>query len=179
MIAGSALPDPLCFIDSIDQTPNMTAQDKTARVTAVREILRDVITRRSAGETITDQSIIEEHPELMPELADELRSLDLVQLAAHEAKTVQTALQIRCPHCHHPGEWEDEADTLPDVICQSCQHLIAGVMAVLIIDVFEVVNIKIDYRKCATVTFGLFDLAAKKIIKLHTVAEFGHYVRGG
>ena len=45
----------------------------------IRKAVEDCLRRRTAGETVSDQSIIEAHPELMPDLADELRKLRLVE----------------------------------------------------------------------------------------------------
>jgi serine/threonine protein kinase len=59
----------------------------------------------------------------MPELAEQLRNLSLIQEAqrrAHETATcAQRGLHIRCPHCNNPIEIVDET-ILSDVLCPSC-----------------------------------------------------------
>ena len=75
--------------------------------------------RRAAGEAVTDESLIQAHPELMPELADALRNLRMVECAEQDAKSVREGLHIRCPHCQNPVELVDE-ERLSDVVCPSC-----------------------------------------------------------
>lgn len=51
----------------------------------IRRVAKASIHRRHSGETLTDEQIIAEHPDLMPELAEELRRLALVQRAGKVA----------------------------------------------------------------------------------------------
>jgi len=96
----------------------------------VREVIADCLRRRAAGETVPDQSIIDAHPDLMPDLADELRKLRLVEAAWEEAadgrphdgdtETLGPAgLHIRCPHCHNPVEIVVDTP-LTDIACSAC-----------------------------------------------------------
>ena len=97
----------------------MTAAENAKRSESLREIINDLIVRRAAGETVTDESVIEQHPDLMPELAAELRNLRIVERAEQDAKADSAGLHIRCPHCHNPVELVDDA-SLSDVLCPSC-----------------------------------------------------------
>ncbi len=97
----------------------MTAAENAKRSESLREIIHDLIVRRAAGEMVTDESMIERHPELMPELADELRNLRMVECAEQNARSVHDGLHIRCPHCHNPVELVDDS-SLSEVLCPSC-----------------------------------------------------------
>jgi hypothetical protein len=44
----------------------------------IRRIVEGFLRRLDAGESVSDQSLISEHPNLMPELAEELRRARLV-----------------------------------------------------------------------------------------------------
>ncbi len=57
--------------------------DKAARI---RQLLEDFLRRRMAGEILADHTIIAAHPDLMPELAEELRKLALIQEADQIAR---------------------------------------------------------------------------------------------
>jgi serine/threonine protein kinase len=101
----------------------------------VRAVLEDCLTRRAAGEAVSDESLIAAHPELMPELADELRKLRLIAGAREradefrhlepETRTYRHSdmasgrLEVRCPSCHTP--MEVAVDTvLTDLTCSAC-----------------------------------------------------------
>ncbi len=51
------------------------------RMNRVQIVLDDFIRRRANGEPLTDPSLTAAHPELMPELAEELRKLLLIERA--------------------------------------------------------------------------------------------------
>ena len=79
----------------------------------VRQVVQDCLQRRAAGESLSDESIIDAHPDLMPGLGEELRKLQLIAAAWQEAEQEPSAdvdggtdtrrgLQVRCPHCHTP-----------------------------------------------------------------------------
>ena len=104
--------------------------------------------RRECGEQISDVALIAAHPELMPELGDELRKLRIIAAAqqqaalpvspdlethsCHLSETISRAemawssegsgsgqLEVRCPSCHVP--MEVAVDTaLTDLTCSSC-----------------------------------------------------------
>ncbi len=56
-----------------------------------RRLLEEVISRRLSGETVSDDAVIAAHPELMPDLADELRELASVEQARQRAALTTTA----------------------------------------------------------------------------------------
>ena len=90
------------------------------RVQTIRQVVNDCIERRAAGEAISDESLVAAHPELMPELADALRNLRMIEQAERQVSTTQTpGLHLRCPHCHNAIELVDDT-SLSDVVCPSC-----------------------------------------------------------
>jgi WD40 repeat protein len=97
------------------------------RAARIQPIVNDYLLRRSQGEVVTDQSITDAHPELMPELAQQLRNLQMILEAQRQAESPQACsataqqrgLHIRCPHCHNPVEVLEEM-SLSDVVCPSC-----------------------------------------------------------
>ena len=101
------------------QPPNST-DDTSPRSEQVQRVIDICIDRRAAGEEVTDDSLIAAHPDLMPELADALRNLKLVQQAQQRVEQgPASGLNIRCPHCHNPVEVLDEA-SLSEIVCPSC-----------------------------------------------------------
>ena len=74
---------------------DLVAKEEPTRGEAIRVIIDDLIVRRAAGETISDESLIEAHPDLMPDLAAGLRNLRLVECAEQDAKAVSEGLHIR------------------------------------------------------------------------------------
>ncbi|MHC4180329.1 MAG: serine/threonine-protein kinase, partial [Planctomycetota bacterium] len=108
--------------------------DGDARAGRIRQVVKDCYHRRETGESVSDESVIEAHPDLMPELAKELATLRLIEQAQQQAETDETppwvmrspdeeetssGLQIRCPHCHTPVEIA--ADTpFTDITCTGC-----------------------------------------------------------
>ena len=100
--------------------PTNASDDVTPRSGRIRQVLDGVIDRRASGETVSDEQLITEHPELMPDLANALRDLRLVQVAqAKAAVDKSSGLHVRCPHCHNPIEIVEES-SLSDVVCPSC-----------------------------------------------------------
>ena len=83
-------------------------------------IVNDCLLRRSVGDVIRDESIIEAHPELMPELAEQLHNLHLIHEAERRFELPDSGgLRMRCPHCHNSVEILNDAK-LSDVVCTSC-----------------------------------------------------------
>jgi WD40 repeat protein/tRNA A-37 threonylcarbamoyl transferase component Bud32 len=87
----------------------------------IQQLIERLLERQASGKSISSGEIIAEHPELMPELGEELRKLEMIGQAAQQAsKTVgRSAANIHCPHCFNPieilldnEEWE--------VVCPSC-----------------------------------------------------------
>ena len=111
---------------------NSGSNDRQQRIQAV---LGDVLTRREGGEDVSDVQLADSHPELMPELGEELKKLALIGAACEKADAVSeddvatvahqrdltpaNALQIRCPHCHTPSVVAVDTP-LVDLTCPSC-----------------------------------------------------------
>lgn len=63
-------------------TLNSCGEDRAGRI---RRLVDECLVRRAAGEPLSDDELTAAHPELLPELADELRGVALVQKAARLA----------------------------------------------------------------------------------------------
>ena len=86
------------------------------------------------GERITNDSVIGAHPDLMPELAEGLEFLKLLEVASAKAEDHQGTeelsadksrereyLSVRCPYCH--SSLRIQADgILSGIECRSCRH---------------------------------------------------------
>lgn len=88
------------------------------RAERIRLVVEDRLRRRTDGESLSDELLIESHPDLMPELSIELSKLRLIEAARQQAKHVKdcnqgattkdfeneesTDLHIHCPNCHNP-----------------------------------------------------------------------------
>ncbi len=59
----------------------------TAESAKLRAIVDDVLDRRAAGESLTDEDVLSSHPDLAPALKLELRLLGLVEAAAFRARS--------------------------------------------------------------------------------------------
>ncbi|HEY3246483.1 MAG TPA: protein kinase, partial [Phycisphaerae bacterium] len=62
-----------------------TAPPDEERRTRVQQLVREVVARRSAGERCSDEDLIAAHGELMPELAQALRDLAMIEEARRHA----------------------------------------------------------------------------------------------
>ena len=133
----------------------------------IRQVVADCLRRRAAGDAVSDQSLIDAHADLMPELAVELRKLRFIGAAWEKAKedasvdvNTETSqgqepsaapapdrgLHIRCPHCHNPVEIAVDTP-LMDITCSSCGSR------------FSLVGDDVETRKAATFeTIGHFEL---------------------
>lgn len=60
-------------------------KESTGRLEAVDRALAGIIARRDSGEALSDEAVIEAHPDLMPELGDRLNALRHVEAAMHVA----------------------------------------------------------------------------------------------
>ena len=94
-------------------------RDSLNRLLRIQVLVEDWYRRRSAGEMVSDQSLIAAYPELMPELSVELKkhqdsdeSWGEPGKAATEDWSARTTdhiseggsgrLEVRCPSCHTP-----------------------------------------------------------------------------
>ena len=119
-----------------DQKSKQSADDD--RADRVREVVEDCLRRRAEGESFSDESLIQSHPDLMPELSRELGKLRLIEAARQQAKQGEECgqgdmtqdfehgdppgLHIRCPNCHNPVKIMDEAPRTA-VTCTVCGNL--------------------------------------------------------
>jgi len=117
-----------------------TALDRAAQI---RGVIEGVLARRARGEAVSDESLCKAHPELLPELSEELRKLRLIQRAreqadqeeskhsaagtetaafvpAHSRQRLSHSLSIRCPLCHEPLQIVAD-QPLDDIACTACQ----------------------------------------------------------
>lgn len=109
------------------------------RAQRIRQIIDEVQRRRDWGDSVSDETIIERHAELMPELGEQLRRLGLVKAARRRAEKLAAlqrkrakgdkgpsapggtdgGLHVRCPHCRNPVEIVVDSP-LRDIVCGSC-----------------------------------------------------------
>ncbi|MCA9211435.1 MAG: protein kinase [Planctomycetales bacterium] len=90
------------------------------RLEQIRRIVKDCLMARAAGKDVADKSLIQSHPDLMPELAEELKNLRMIEQADRQAKQPgSSGLHIRCPHCQNPVELVEEG-AISEVLCPSC-----------------------------------------------------------
>lgn len=111
----------------------------------LRTVLDEYLSRRAQGEHVSFDVLIDQHSDLMPELAVEYRKLELIDKArmqaannespesepAVEASPAQSLLLLRCPHCQMRFQITGEA-SLTDIHCPTCGevfHLAAQMQA--------------------------------------------------
>ena len=110
----------------MSQRSNPVDSDQPDRATRIQHVVDDCLLARAKGQVIIDESLIQAHPDLMPELADELRKLRMIEQAVRKAGQAERhsehsdspGLHIRCPHCHNPVELVDD-HSLSKVVCPS------------------------------------------------------------
>jgi serine/threonine protein kinase len=110
-------------------------RDGSEKSTCVRQAVAEFLYRRADGDPVAEEAVVAAHPELMPELGEELRRLRLIAAAREQAAapfdsveatrshhrfdTGSGRLEVRCPNCH--SAMEVAVDTaLTDITCGSC-----------------------------------------------------------
>lgn len=101
----------------------------SSRARRIRELVESLL---AADESAVDaRAVIRGNPDLMPELAHELRKAQLVRRARRQAQgkadpiavfspeRATCSFQLRCPHCHHPIEVLMDTATA-GIVCASC-----------------------------------------------------------
>ena len=100
-----------------------TSEEQPQRRQRIRGIVHDCIIRRAAGEAISDQQLIDAHPDMMPELGLKLRALQVIESAQRqsdeELASTRKRLNVRCPECHNPMAIRDDTP-VTDIVCASC-----------------------------------------------------------
>ncbi len=82
---------------SPSSTPIAPVNTPNDRMKRVRVVLDDCIRRRANGELLTDQSLTAAHPDLLPELAEELRKLLLIERARQTSQQPQQHFSVSPP----------------------------------------------------------------------------------
>jgi DNA-directed RNA polymerase subunit RPC12/RpoP len=114
-------------------TESQDPQPGNDRAERIREVIMECLQRRNLGEDVSDESVIQQHVELMPELAEDLRLLGVLAGSAIDTKenttvarrdvgnvpTTGSGLSIRCPHCRHPMRIPADAP-FTDITCSRC-----------------------------------------------------------
>ena len=118
----------------MSEKENETIQTQTTdRDLRLRQVLDDFLALRAQGEDVSSELLFDKHPELMPELADECRKLELIDHARLQGESNQSAdaqeqrdtdrrpaqLLLRCPHCQMRFEITPEA-SLENIHCPTC-----------------------------------------------------------
>ena len=83
-------------------TPN---HDQTDRLARVHQVVEDCLNRRDAGELVADDQVLAAHPDLLPELASELRGAAAVRRARRQAEQRDT---VAPPASPSPGALETD-----------------------------------------------------------------------
>jgi len=78
----------------MSSSDNPGGLDEASRTVLLRQVVDDCLRRRSSGEWVTDENLIAAHPELMPELRQELRKLALVERARRQAVATPASSEI-------------------------------------------------------------------------------------
>ncbi len=128
--------------------PPRTTNDEPARARPerIREIVDSCLSRWAAGESFSEAMIVQSHPDLMPELGEELRKIRLITAAGaretpprevgdtrveenpsnrmpsttrQQGSSGSRSLHVRCPHCHEPMELLTDSP-FTDITCVSC-----------------------------------------------------------
>ena len=101
-------------------TPNQHGDIKSqARLDRIHQIVNDCLVRRTAGESISDDSIIAAHPDLMPQLEEWLHGLHLIRAVveqSHSGVELHGHGHFGCPYCDTEVIVNDD---IPPV-CPSC-----------------------------------------------------------
>ena len=116
--------------------PDSISDEREVRLRqAVADYVREVV----LGRPVTPESWTEAHPELLPELAVELKKVQLIGLAYRRVLEDSSAtavdpdeqltesywhsevstLHVRCPHCHNPVDISGDTSLL-DILCTTC-----------------------------------------------------------
>jgi WD40 repeat protein len=115
------------------------ASNANNRDIRLRQAIADYVREVVLGHPVTPQAWIEAHPDLMPELAIELKKAQLIGIAYKRAlddasptvvdqdeqptqsfwRTDVSTLHVRCPHCHNPVDISGDT-SLVDILCTTC-----------------------------------------------------------
>ncbi len=126
----------------MDNNGGASAHNSLSRELQVATILDQYLERRSQGERICDEQILTAHPDLLPELAQQLNRLRVIDAALSKAQegmpparvtgidettdmglsaSVSQGLRIRCPLCRHAFSIRSDAE-LTGLECPCCRN---------------------------------------------------------
>jgi WD40 repeat protein len=109
------------------------------RQVRLRQVIADYVREVVLDHQVTPETWIAAHPDLMPELAIELKKAQLIGIAYKRAlddasptvvdpdeqptqsfwRTDVSTLHVRCPHCHNPVDISGDT-SLVDILCTTC-----------------------------------------------------------
>lgn len=129
---AALMPD---FADVLQLLRAAAAQPATEREQEIRQVVAHCRWLRAQGTPAPDDDILARHPQLLPELAEELRKLRIIAAAHDAAPPVDTSeqvtvdhtptrkesrgLQIRCPHCSNFVEVISDT-AFAEICCSLC-----------------------------------------------------------
>lgn len=108
--------------------------DEATRRTKIIQVVTDYVDRCSRGESLNQEDVVRENPQLMPELAEELANQQLVAIArknferreelppttGQTRQDAETArMSVRCPHCSYSVEILVDVPWA-DITCVGC-----------------------------------------------------------
>ena len=103
-----------------DLTPDTRRRHPTPaieRLRQVRQVVDDCLVQRAAGQSLSDADLIARHPELMPELGEQLERIRLIACARERVdqercartlgnrikqpiqRVIPSSIRLQCPHC--------------------------------------------------------------------------------
>jgi hypothetical protein len=106
------------------------------RAQKIRQLVRGCLRQRAQGESVSEQFLTDEHPDLMPELGEELNNLKVIEAIGRQTESNESrdgaavihqalagespgGMRVCCPHCH--SAVAIVADTpFTDIRCDSC-----------------------------------------------------------
>ena len=103
--------------------PNPNGRTRSERIQA---IANDCLMRRASGEDVSDDSLIAAHPDLLPELAEWLRAVGLLQAIqpATDTDVAQVGNALECPYCDTSVRVVEDTP-FSEFTCRSCGQLIS------------------------------------------------------
>ena len=99
--------------------------DQEKRASSIEQVLLPHMQRRLQGEDVTDDELLAQHPDLMPELAEQLGLFREMSKLRAGNQTMGNAtpdsgvMRIRCPHCRESVGVPADA-SLRDITCRGC-----------------------------------------------------------
>jgi serine/threonine protein kinase/ribosomal protein S27E len=120
----------------MSERDDITQDHSSDRRALLQAALESHLRRRTEGEAVSDVSLIAAHPELMPELGDELRKMRIIEAAREKARAPASSdngqtvehqqtpknsrgLHIRCPHCSNFVEVVTDTP-YEEICCSTC-----------------------------------------------------------